>query len=244
VKADYTRIFTDADAVDKYERVVYAPGSYSSTVSARQGEYLRDLVARRFAQPPTQHDFACGTGRALRLLHGTVKNAHGYDTSAEMLARATDTGAHLHEIPADGPVPEPSPVDGPALVTVFRLLLNVADEVRHRAIAFAARALPDADAGLLVVENHGNRKSLRHLGHARHADDPWYAELSHADVAALLAAHGFEIVERRGFALCPPGAYRRRGLRPLARRLDGFAARHAVFAGVATDVLYVARRSA
>jgi SAM-dependent methyltransferase len=242
VRADYTRIFQDAEAVDKYERVTYAPDSYSSAVSARQRAYLRDLVARRFTQPPVQHDFACGTGRAIRLLDGAVRAAHGYDTSAAMLARAAGTGAHLHEIPADGPVPEPATVDGPALVTVFRLLLNVPDEVRHRAITFAARALPDADAGLLVVENHGNRGSLRHLGHARHTGDPWYAELSHAEVGELLAAHGFEVVERRGFALCPPGAYRSRPLRPLLRRLDDEAARRGMLAGVATDVLYVARR--
>src|SRR3712207_8603476 len=47
--------------------------------------------------------------------------------------------------------------------TMFRLLLNVDDAVRDRAIAFAAKALPDADAGLLIVENHGSADSLRHL---------------------------------------------------------------------------------
>jgi hypothetical protein len=96
--------------------------------------------------------------------------------------------------------------------------------------------------GLLVVENHGNRSSLRHLRARRRTGDPWFAELSHAEIRRLLARHGFEVVERRGFAIFPPGAYRRRWLRPLARRLDNLAARLPALSGICTDVLYVARR--
>jgi hypothetical protein len=133
-------------------------------------------------------------------------------------------------------------MDGPAIVTVFRLLLNVSDEVRHRALAFAARVLPDAGAGLLIVENHGNAASLRHLRAGRHAGDPWFTELSHREVAELLAAHGFTVVARHGCALVPRGAYRRRWLRPVAWRLDDLLCRAGWFSRHATDVLYVARR--
>jgi hypothetical protein len=42
-----------------------------------------------------QHDFACGTGRAIRQLRGLVREAHGYDTSATMLAQARATGRGL-----------------------------------------------------------------------------------------------------------------------------------------------------
>jgi SAM-dependent methyltransferase len=243
MRTDYVQIFQHSDAVEHYEQVVYAPDTYASAVSARQRVYLRDL-ARRMPRRPVQHDFACGTGRAIRLLHGAVRAAHGYDTSAAMLTRARDAGvrAHLHRIAGDGPLPTPGTADRPALVTVFRLLLNVPDEVRNRAIAFAAEVLTDPSAGLLVVENHGNRGSVRHLGHARHVGDPWFAELSHAQVRRLLARHGFEIVQRRGFALCPPGSYRKRWLRPIAQWVDDLAARLPALAGVCTDVLYVARR--
>jgi predicted TPR repeat methyltransferase len=203
-------------------------------------------VARRFAaRRPVQHDFACGTGRAIRLLDGLVHDAHGYDTSPAMLSKARSAGvrAALHVVTESGPVPAPATVEGPALVTVFRLLLNVSDEVRDRALAFAAAALPDADAGLLVLENHGNRASLRHLSARRHADDPWFAELSHAQVTSLLSRHGFTLVTTRGFALCPPGAYRRRWLRPVARVVDDLTARVPWLWRWGTDVLYVARRS-
>ena len=245
MRADYAKVFQAADAVDKYERVVYAPGRYASAVNLRQRAYLRGLIRRAFPhRRPVQHDFACGTGRAIRLLHGSVRAAHGYDTSAAMLERAREVGVYatLHEIAEDGPLPEPATVDGPAVVTVFRLLLNVPAEVRDRAIGFAARVLPTRHAGLLVVENHGNRSSLRGLARGRHTGDPWYAELSHVDVERLLARHGFEVLERRGFGLCPPGAYRARWLRPAARRLDDVAARRAALSGMSPDVLYVARR--
>jgi predicted TPR repeat methyltransferase len=245
MRADYAQIFQADDAVERYEQVVYAPETYSSAVNARQRNYLRDLARRSFPERrAVQHDFACGTGRAIRVLQGAVRAAHGYDTSSAMLSRARAAGvyAQLHEIAEDGPLPQPATTEGPALVTVFRLLLNVPDEVRNRAVAFAAEVLPEPATGLLVVENHGNRTSLRHLGARRHADHPWFAELSHAQVERLLARHGFEIVERRGFAICPPGAYRRRWLRPIAQRIDDLAARLPWLAGVCTDVLYVARR--
>jgi SAM-dependent methyltransferase len=245
MRTDYAEIFQSETAVDKYETVVYAPESYSTAVSSRQRAYLRRLVRRSFTERrPVQHDFACGTGRAIRLLHGVVRAAHGYDVSPAMLAKARDSGvyAKLHEIPGDGPMPEPVAAEGPALVTIFRLLLNVTPEVRERALAFAAAALPSPTSGLLVVENHGNRTSLRHLRHRRHQGNDWFAELGNQEIEDLMARHGFEIVERRGFAVTPSGAYARTWIRPIARRMDDVAARMPRLANVSTDVLYVARR--
>ncbi|HEX8627085.1 MAG TPA: class I SAM-dependent methyltransferase [Catenuloplanes sp.] len=246
MSTDYTQVFQDTDAVEKYENVVYAPDSYASAINRRQRAYLRALVARSFpSRRPVQHDFACGTGRAIRTLHGVVRAAHGYDTSAEMLAKAAELGsaAQLHQVPATGPVPRPAPTDAPAVVTMFRLLLNVDAGVRDRALAFAALALPDADAGLLVVENHGNRRSLRHLRARRHSGQRWFAELSHAEVLDLLRRHGFELVERRGFSMVTQAWYDRRWLRPLARLLDGVGTRIPGAAAFAVDVVYVARRT-
>ena len=180
---EYTQVFQDTEAVEKYENVTYAPDSYASRINDRQRAYLRKLVQQRFSvRKPVQHDFACGTGRAIRTLHGLVREAHGYDTSAEMMAKASEVGsqAQWHQVPQDGPVPEPVSAGLPAIVTMFRLLLNVDEAIRDRALAFAAKALPDADAGLLVIENHGNASSLRHLRARRHSGQRWFAELSHA----------------------------------------------------------------
>ena len=57
MRTDYTQVFTDAEAVEKYEHVVYAPDSYSSAVNRRQRGYLRGLVTREFPyRRPVQHD--------------------------------------------------------------------------------------------------------------------------------------------------------------------------------------------
>jgi SAM-dependent methyltransferase len=239
---DYTKVFQDAEAVEKYETVTYAPDSYASRINERQQAYLRRLVIREFGErAPVQHDFACGTGRAIRTLHGLVREAHGYDTSAEMMAKAAAVGsrAHWHQVPADGPVPDPVSAGLPAVVTMFRLLLNVDDSVRDRALSFAAKALPTADSGLLVVENHGNASSVRHLRARRHSGQRWFAELSHADVERLLARHGFEVAERRGFSMLTPSLHGS----AIARTADAVTRRLPGSSGVAVNLLYTARRT-
>jgi SAM-dependent methyltransferase len=237
---EYTKVFQDADAVDKYEHVTYAPDSYASRINERQQAYLRKLVAREFETAPVQHDFACGTGRAIRTLHGLVREAHGYDTSAEMMAKAAEVGsqAHWHQVPTDGPVPEPVRAGYPAIVTMFRLLLNVHPDVRDRAVAFAAKALPEAASGLLVVENHGNAGSLRHLRARRHSGERWFAELSHQEVGELLDRHGFEVIERRGFSMLTESLDHKR----LARAADAAARKLPGADSYAVNVLYTARR--
>ena len=205
--SEYAQVFQDTDAVEKYETVTYAPDSYASRINERQRSYLRTLVRREFPEhPPVQHDFACGTGRAIRALHGLVREAHGYDTSAEMMAKAAAVGsrADWHTVAGNGPVPQPVAAGFPAIVTIFRLLLNVDESIRDRAMAFAAKVLPHRGSGLLVVENHGNAGSVRHLRPRRHDGERWFAELAHADVAALMDRHGFEIVERRGLSMLTP----------------------------------------
>jgi hypothetical protein len=239
--ADYTEVFRDADAVEKYEHVTYAPDSYATRINERQQDYLRKLVLREFGgEQPVQHDFACGTGRAIRTLHGLVREAHGYDTSAEMMRKAAEVGsqARFHLVPMTGPVPEPADDGIPAVVTMFRLLLNVDDGVRDRALAFAAKVLERPEDGILVVENHGNAASLRHLRARRHSGERWFAELSHAQVADVLGRHGFDIVERRGFSMLTQSLHGN----PLARAADAAARALPGSTNYAVNVLYTARR--
>jgi hypothetical protein len=246
VRADYIEIFQNEATVEKYEHVVYAPDSYASAINKRQRVYLRGLVKRAFPyRRPVQHDFACKTGRAIRILHGLVRGAHGYDTSEAMLAKAKELGSYasLHHVSAVGEAPEPVDSDSPVLVTIFRLLLNADDGLRDRAVAFAAKALRNYDAGLLVVENHGNRQSVRHLGGDRKSSSPWFAELDHVEVTELLDRHGFTVVERRGFAMFSRGWYGNPWLRPFAETVDNLAARTGWLSRWAVNVLYVARRT-
>lgn len=243
MQPDYTGVFRDEDAAEKYENEIYAPGSFSSQVSSRQRQWLRAFIEIAFPVPPVHHDFACGTGRVLRMLDGMVREAHGYDTSGAMLAKAheLETPAELHVIEESGPLPT-SESDGPALVTCFRLLLNASPGLRERALEFAAGMLPTAEAGLFVVENHGNASSLRHLRRPRRDNaEEWFAELTHDEVADLLARHGFEVLTMQGFTMLTQGFYRA-PVGWIAPALDNVISRRGFLASRATNVLYVARR--
>ncbi|ADD40655.1 methyltransferase domain-containing protein [Stackebrandtia nassauensis] len=243
MRTDYTDVFRDSAAVDKYADEVYANGTFSSVVSERQRQWLRGFITEAFDDAPEHHDFACGTGRVARMLDGLVRTSHGYDTSEAMLAKAHALGTpgQLHVIDEDGPLPTSD--SRPTLVTMFRLLLNVSDAVRDRALDFAAGMLPDADSGLLVCENHGNARSLRHLRKALGpGETDWFNELSRAEVERLFDRHGFELVTTQGFSLLTQGFYRHAPLKWVAPSLDGLLARTRLGTAFATDVLYVARR--
>jgi len=246
MKSDYEGVFRHPDAVSKYDDVVYAEDSYASQINRRQRHWLRSLVTAEFGPGQvTQHDFACGTGRALESLAGTVRAAHGYDTSTAMIERAVGKGidAEFHVVDEHGSPPQPVPTDGPSIVTVFRLLLNTSADVRDRTMAFAAGALPDPGSGVLVVENHGNRRSLRHLGSRRtRRSDEWFNELSSAQIRELFARHGFVLESVHGFAVLPKGAYRVRRLRRIASAIDDAARLMPFLAAVSTNVVYVGRR--
>lgn len=239
-----TETYREAAPIERRERVGYAPNSYALAVHRRQRGYLRGLAWRAFPlRRPVQHDFGCGGGRAIRLLYGLVRVAHGYDTSPAMLARARENTVHaiLHDVAESGPVPPPATVETPVIVTAFRLLRHADPAGRERAIAFAARALPHYGSGLLVVEHHDSREA-RPRPRRRRVDEVAPRELPQDEIARLLDRYGFAIVEQRGFALLPRAWYGRRWLRGFARLADNVACRVPWLERYAHNVLYVARR--
>ena len=153
-------------------------------------------------------------------------------------AAEVGSGASWHQVSADGPVPCPAPAGHPAIVTMFRLLLNVDEAVRDRAMAFAAKTLPTTDSGVLVVENHGNAGSLRHVRARRHRGERWFAELSHEQVETLLDRHGFEVTGRRGFSMLTPSLHDH----GIARAVDAALRRLPGGDTYAVNILYTARR--
>ncbi|MCH7231440.1 hypothetical protein L0U85_11350 [Glycomyces sp. L485] len=240
--ANYTEVFQDPNAVEKYAEDTYAPGTFSSIVSSRQTGWLRGFVPTAFGVPPVHHDFACGTGRVARMLSGLVEVSHGYDTSEAMLAKGRELGTpgYAHLVGPGGAAPAASP-GRPALVTAFRFVLNVDEALRDQLMEFASAALPDADAGLLLVENHGNAASLRHLRKTfgRLDASTWFQELSHAEMRALFDRHRYELVGVQGFTLFTRGCYRA-PVAWFAKATDGLLA--SPMSKRCTDVVYVARR--
>ncbi len=244
---DYTSAFRSEQAAERYEQSVYEPGSYDSFMADLQGSWLRKFVSHEFrGEAPVLHDFACGTGRIVEALTGMFRSAHGYDTSSDMLAVASQKGlpAQFHLIqPGD----LPSHVDvgegagASVLVTIFRLLLNSPDAVRADSMRFAASILRQAEHGVLVVNNHGNRWSLRQLARLKPLPkDGWFHALSTREVRRLAADHGLVVKGAYGFGLLPRSLHASR-TRSMARRLDRWTAGRRWLAPVAIDIVYVMR---
>ena len=220
---------------DRYQE--FGVDRHTTVTDERQRRYLRALLRRSFpVRRPVQHDFACGTGRAIRLLHGLVHAAHGYDFCDAMLARAHSLGvpADLHLVALGGPAPKPPPGHRPVVVTCVGFIATAEPPARDLALAFAAEALPRPESGLLVIE-HQRRPG------GRHPDGPG---LSHAELIRLLARHGFRVTERRGFGLVPAAWYRWPTLRWAAFVVDGLALWLPALAPWCATTFYVARRDA
>ncbi len=230
----YANRFQQKDDVAFYEAGEYGAESYASYIWRLQRPVLERLV-REFCRTQTGPvrllDFACGTGRVLAVLEPLVAAAEGVDISENMaaLARAKCPRAQLRV----GDVlthPEllPNRYD---LITAFRFLLNVEPELRQQILKRLRQVL--RPEGRLLVNVHGNSRSLRHPAivwrrrRARGAKTgPMLNEMSPAETKILLRACGFQIVRQFGFGVLPPTLYRT-PLRGVAQAVDrGLAGDH------------------
>jgi SAM-dependent methyltransferase len=241
----YASHFQDQAVAGAYAAGVYADGTFDSHVSRLQLAWVRSVVESSFPAPPVHLDFACGTGRILAALDDVTGESFGFDVSAEMLelAAARDLPATL--IRTDPMAPALSlPEIGadPAVVTMFRFLLNTEPKVRGVALDFAAQALSEHPGSLLIVNNHGNKTSLRELARLKpKRRGPWFNSMSDREMRALLRAHGLTVIERYGAGAAPSSLYRRARLRPMAERVTDRLAGDSYIGLLGADVTYVAK---
>jgi len=203
--------------VTAYESNEYGVQSYSSQVWQWERPVVERIITdfRRGRPGPVRLlDFACGTGRVLSAVEGLVDAAEGIDISENMvaLARAKCQRARFK---VGDVLARPELLEkNYDVITAFRFLLNVEPAVRARVLR-QLRAVLRAPDGLLVVNVHGNSRSLRHPAVVwrrwRERSRPTGAmlnEMSPGETERLLRECGFHIVRRFGFGLLPPTAYR------------------------------------
>jgi SAM-dependent methyltransferase len=215
---DYRASLLDPAKAQRYERVRYGGPSHDNWLWGLEQQYLTDVVDRHLVGRPIRYlDFACGTGRILAFLESRVAESTGVDISANMLELARPKLRRSELIVGD-PTTDPFLVPGPYdLITSFRFFLNAQDELRSAALRVLHGAL--ADDGLLVLNIHGNRWSLRlpsvlfHRYVLRETKPIRVNQLSYWKMRRLLRRHGFEVVELRGYGFLP-----RRLQRLLGRR--------------------------
>ena len=213
----YSDRFQSQEAVEFYDSKEYSSDSYSTAIWRLERPVLEAILndlRRERKQPVRLLDFACGTGRVLSSLEGLVGSADGIDISESMVAaaRAKCVKARLRvgDILAD-----PELCEGHYdAISCFRFLLNAEPEMRNRILGRLRDALSAPD-GRLLINVHGNSRSLRHPGlvwrrwraRTENSDAP-LNEMSPAETRDLLRRNGFEVVRQFGFGAVPPTLYR------------------------------------
>jgi SAM-dependent methyltransferase len=247
--ASYSDRFQVPAAVAAYEAEEYGAGSYATFIWNLQRPVLEKIVTdfrQAQAGPVRLLDFACGTGRVLASLESLVDAAEGVDISGNMveIARQKCRAARLH---TGDILAAPELLAGKfAVITCFRFLLNAEPELRRRVLKKLRDRLREPD-GLLVVNVHGNARSLRHPAIVwrrwRERTRPTGAmlnELSPEVTKRLLRESGFEIVRQYGFGMLPPTFYRT-PLRRVAATLDACCAGDNGWRDRSIDLLFVCR---
>jgi SAM-dependent methyltransferase len=250
----YSNRFQNAADVEAYEGQEYSARSYSSCIWRLQqpvlARILKEFRATRPGQSVRLLDFACGTGRILSFVEGLVESASGVDISAEM-AELARRKCQKAEVRVGDILSQPELLAPPYdAITSFRFLLNVEHELRVKALR-RLREVICTPGGLLVVNVHGNSRSLRHPAiwwkrRRQKQSVPTTGgpimlnEMSPVEARTLLADCGFEVVQMLGFGILPPTFYRT-PLRGLALAVDRSFANRRWLANWSVDLMFVCR---
>lgn len=148
-------------------------------------------------------DFACGTGRLLKVGFGVFGAATGIDVSEGMLSAARERvpGGVFHCVDVTRSDAEGL---GPfECATMFRFILNAEPDLRRDALAWMARVMPAG--ATLIVNNHRNATSIAGLL-SRLAF--WLPQshrhvLTRLQTVALLEDAGFVVESWHGFRIMP-----------------------------------------
>ncbi|EZH81607.1 SAM-dependent methlyltransferase [Ectopseudomonas composti] len=198
----------------------------------------RDNGAQRYL------DFACGTGRILKVGHNVFGNAQGIDISESMLSYAKQRvpAAHLHCLDVTRDDNSANEIGAFDCVTMFRFLRNAEPELRRDVLHWLAKHMNKN--ALLVVNNHGNTTSM--LGFIQKLafwlPDDERNLLSRQQTFDLLTEAGFSVESWDGYRILPSLF----GRPILGRRLQTWAERSCRRLGLARfggELVIVARRN-
>jgi len=229
----YADRFRQKDAVEFYESQEYGSGSYSTAIWQLQRPMIEQILKdfrRERKEPIRLLDFACGTGRVLASLEPLVDSAEGIDVSENMVAVARTKCVKARLLVGDilaGPDLLQKNYD---VISCFRFLVNVEPELRGP-VLHRLREVLRAPDGRLLVNVHGNSRSLRHPAivwrrrrERAEKSGAMLNEMSPVETRDLLRDCGFQVVRQFGFGMLPPTLYRtplRKAVAAVDRSLAG-----------------------
>ena len=229
----------------RYESEVYGLASPDTTLWELEQRHLDDILNRHLGRPIRHYlDFACGTGRILAFLEGRAQEAIGVDISEKMLEIAVQRVKHSRLVVGDPTRTEMFPPDHFDLVTAFRFVLNAEPELRNEAFRFISNVL--APGGLLVLNNHGHKRSLRTLTMSFKralGNRQAFNALSSSVLMSELERHGLVVIQQVGYGLVTHRLMRVLGARAV-HLVEGLVRKSSVLQSVAINQIYVCRQEA
>jgi SAM-dependent methyltransferase len=156
------------------------------------------------AQGGTRYlDFACGTGRVLKVGTEHFERCVGVDISDDMLTVARDRVPTARFVCADVTVDGDSVSGAFDCVTLFRFLLNAERSLSLEVLAWLADHMPPG--ATLIGNNHMNTVSFRGVSSvvANAVLRSSHNHLSRRGTAKMLEESGFKICEWSGYRILP-----------------------------------------
>jgi len=244
--SSYADLHQVTDVGVRYDRDVYAPGTYDDHVWSLQRPHLEVLLSDFQARHGRVKylDFACGTGRIISVAERFAAESTGVDISPFMIERAATRVSRSRLVVANVLADPASIDDDYDVITAFRFFLNTEPEMRVAVMASLAGRLRGDDS-LLVFNIHGNATSSLALTSIYRRLRGWGPAwlMSHREVRGLVEGSGLTIVDRMGFGLWPKRLYRT-PIGPMIRAIDRWAVRNRLLRPISQDVIYVCRRRA
>lgn len=151
-------------------------------------------------------DFACGTGRILRLLEGFMKESYGVDVSKSMLDVAEENVLSSSLILGDLTKEDLFPEKYFDLITAFRFFLNAQQDLRENVLRVLGKNIKNN--GFLIINIHMNKgclleKELRLYQAIKGEKTEKPNSLSFIETKHLLSSFNFEVVQTFHYGVIP-----------------------------------------
>ena len=148
-------------------------------------------------------DFACGTGRVLKVGHSVFGQSTGIDISQDMLLVAQKRVREARLIQTDVTREQTQEFGMFDCITLFRFILNAEDDLRRSVLKWISEHTESG--GILILNNHRNSVSISSFFTRLAFWQPASARnrLSLAQTEDLLNEVGFSIERCKGFGILP-----------------------------------------
>lgn len=204
---DYRASHLDPTKARSYDES-FARYPYRRIVWEWEKEILREIAQDLSRNKPgfKYLDFACGTGRILRLLESYATEAYGVDVSEPMLQVAKENVQHSNLLLCDLTEEDVFPIDYFDLITAFRFFLNAQQALKESALKVFGKIL--RKDGHIILNIHMNKgclleKELRAYQLLKRIHDPNFHSMSVRETKSLLHDFNFEVVQTFHYGVFP-----------------------------------------